>query len=383
MFLYPIAIDEASILLLSPGVERYNFAYGKENVASDSRDFQTDSLMWLASCTKLLTAAAVMQMVESGAVSLNQDLSTVLPEFKPPIPIVSFGPDGKLVTTSADKPLTLRILLTHTSGMAYENSSPEVQAWRGSLPQSSLFYESKLKRDGNIERDFVYPLIFPPGAPGRWNYGTSIDWAGKVVERVNKEKLSLGPYLEKHVFEPLGCSGDMTSRPLRDQARTKRLFARTRTHPDNTLSLDTMDEHPHRERVDESGGGGCYGTVQDYIHVLESLMLDDGRLLKSASVVELFRPQLPEHPLLQARLQRNDDAKWITMESADEDITKVRWNWSLCGQVAVDGVPGKCDAGLNVWSGWANTYWVGLRLPYFHPAESFSSDADKGRSTVD
>jgi CubicO group peptidase (beta-lactamase class C family) len=354
-----VVSNQADVLTFSPGVEHYSFAFGKENVAPGAHDFQTDSLLWLASCTKLLTAVAVMQLVESGEVTLDQDLSDILLEFKPPIPVCTFRSDGKLVVSSTDTALTLRILLTHTSGMVYEDGSPEVQAWRRALPESSIFHESNLRRDGKIERDFVYPLIFPPGAPGRWNYGTSIDWAGQVVERVNKHRLSLGSYLQKHIFEPLGLSSDMTFRPLLDPEKAKRLFARTRTHPDNSLSLDPMHEKRHRNSVDDSGGGGCYGTVRDYICILESLMLDDGKLLKTSSVTELLRPQLPDHPLLQARLQRNDDAKWVTMESANENTESIHWNWSLCGQVALDGVPGKCDEGLNMWSGWANTYWVG------------------------
>jgi CubicO group peptidase (beta-lactamase class C family) len=358
-FRYGLLLTHKSTTLTSVlGVERYFYQFGKENALPDAAPFKQDSLLWLASCTKLMTAVAVMQQVEQGNVSLDQDLSPILPEFKPPIPVANFDSTGKLILTTTDQPLTLRILLTHTSGLAYEHGCPELKAWRQSLPESSPWHESKMKHDGTIERDFLHPLIFPPGESGRWNYGPSIDWAGKVVERVNPDKLKLGAYLAKYVFKVLGMSDDMTFRPLDDPEKAKRLFARCRTHPDLSLTIDPMEEQPHKHRVDDQGGGGCYGTVRDYIKVLESIMLDDGKLLDSKSVAELLRPQLPEHPVLQAKLQRNDDAQWVCMESADEDSSKVRWSWSLCGEVALDGVPGKCEAGLNFWSGWANTYWV-------------------------
>ncbi len=75
-----------------------------------------------------------------------------------------------------------------------------VDGWRKTLPESSPHHYSKQgKRD--ITAGYLQPLIFPPGEPGKWNYGPSIDWAGKVVERINGEGLSLGQYMAKYIFE--------------------------------------------------------------------------------------------------------------------------------------------------------------------------------------
>ena len=338
------------------GVQRYQNSFGKENVAPDAEDMKLDSLMWIASCTKPLTAISILQLVERSRVALDEPLDKILPEFAPPVPVVTVSESGELVTTSTDKPLTLRILLTHTSGLAYGHPGTPVDAWRKSLPESSDFHPSKIgKREIGV--DYRQPLIFLPGEPGKWKYGPSIDWVGKVVERVNGEGLSLGDYMAKYIFGPLEMTST-TFRPVQDPRYKDRLFARSKRLADGSLVVDPMEQHAHLEPVDEMGGGGLYSTVRDYIKVLESLLLDDGKLLPSHRVEELFTAQLPESPELQKRLAANDDAIALTFDTEVEGTDHVRWSWSLCGLSVLNDVPEKCTAGTGLWSGLANLYWV-------------------------
>ncbi|KAH8898078.1 beta-lactamase [Thozetella sp. PMI_491] len=336
-------------------VHRYTHSFGKENVAPDAKDMTLDSLLWIASCTKLVTAISCLQVVEKGLVTLDQPLSEILPEFKPPIPVVDFNDANELVMSSTDKPLTLRALLSHSSGLSYAHPWTSLYAWRQTLPESSPYHQSKVgKKDITI--DYLHPLIFEPGAPGRWQYGPGIDWAGKVVERVNPEGLTLGQYMAKYVFAAVGID-DATFRPLHDPKFKDRVITRSLRHEDGSLTVDPMELYPHIEPVDDTGGGGLYSTARQHIKILESLLLDDGKLLPSHRVEELFTPQLPESPNLQKRLAENDDANAHTLETEIEGTDHVRWNFSLCGLSALNSVPARSEAGTGLWSGLLNCYW--------------------------
>ncbi|KAJ9143001.1 Beta-lactamase [Pleurostoma richardsiae] len=342
----------------SDGVKHYSSAFGRESLKADSEPMKLDSLLWIASCTKLLTAISVLQLVQRGLITLNEPLSTVLPEYATPIEVLipPSDSDGPPTVTTTEEPLTLRRLLTHTSGLCYEWGQSLVRGWRVSLPEDSPYHPSKLSKNGPITLNYRYPLIFPPGAPGKWEYGTSIDWAGKVVERVNGEGLTLGSYMAKYIWEPLGMRST-TFRPLRDSEFTKRLIQRTMRLEDGELAPDPMETFGHVDPHDEGGGGGLYSTAEDYIKVIESLLLDDGKLLPSKLVSELCWPQLPPSPELQARLARNDDPVVLVKESGVRDVADVKWSFSLGGQVALDPIPNKCGPGTMIWSGLPNCFW--------------------------
>lgn len=97
-----------------------------------AKPMNSDSTMWIASCTKLMTTIAVLQCVEKGLLSLDEDISTVLSEWKTPNVLTGFDEGGQPILKHATKKLTLRHLLTHSSGMAYSFSSPALIKWRKS-----------------------------------------------------------------------------------------------------------------------------------------------------------------------------------------------------------------------------------------------------------
>ena len=283
----------------------------------------------------------------------------MLTELKPPLQIVSptLESGGPPILSSTNEPLTLRRLLTHTSGFGYEYAAGTLEQWRQILPETSPYHASKIPRNRNITLDYLYPLLFEPGAPGKWEYGAGVDWAGQVVERVNPELLSLGPYMEKYIWTPLGMT-DTTFRPLQDTKFSDRLIQRVERLDDGTLGLDPMIRFPHQSPADESGGGGLYSTSKDYIKVLESLLLDDGKILSNKMVEELFRPQLPDSRELQDKLASTNDAELLTMETELNGPQSIGWNYGLGGLVAMDDIPAKCKAGTMTWSGLPCCFWV-------------------------
>jgi len=239
--------------------------------------------------------------------------------------------------------------------MSYENPDDILGRWRASLPEWSPQSKSHMPNPGrrNVVLEYLMPLLFAPGTPGKWKYGTSLDWAGKVVERVNTEGLTLGAYMDENILKPLAMHST-TFRPLSDPKFASRIIFRVNRLPDGTLAHNPMRPN---EPFDEAGGGGLFSTTEDFIKVLKSLLLDDEKLLSKATTAEMFRPQIPDHVNLQKTLAKNDEAKSLVRESGFASANEVEWNWGFGGLLAVNGAPGKAGKGILCWSGMANCFW--------------------------
>lgn len=136
----------------------YLRAVGDAGVAPDARPITTDDSFWIASCTKLLTSICALQQVEKGLVDLDEDISRFLPEFKDPQIITedSSHEDGYVLTPAKNK-VTLRQLLTHTSGVGYFFMSPLIATWRDKVGPS----QEELQ--GLVAKTYDAPLLFEPG----------------------------------------------------------------------------------------------------------------------------------------------------------------------------------------------------------------------------
>ena len=169
----------------------YEAAYGKRDLAG-SAGMTQDTVFWLLSMTKAITATACMQLVEQSKLSLDQPMSEVLPELAAPMVLEGFEASGKPKLRPAKRAITLRHLLTHTSGFTYSN-------WSDRIPQyekATGMVDIAESRNGA----FASPLEFDPG--DRWQYGIGMDVVGKVVEAVSDQSLEI--YFREHIFEPLG-----------------------------------------------------------------------------------------------------------------------------------------------------------------------------------
>ena len=135
-----------------------------------------------------MTSIAALQCVERGLLKLDQPISTILPEWLEPQIITGFDSDNKEpILKSATKPITLRHLLSHSSGIAYPLLNPLLTQYCGpSLGMKNTF----------IKDQYLIPLIYEPGES--WEYGPGIEWAGQMIERVNAG-MKLGDYLQKNV----------------------------------------------------------------------------------------------------------------------------------------------------------------------------------------
>src|SRR5215471_17515617 len=236
----------------------YQGAFGRRALPAGA-SMTPDTVFWIASMTKAITSTAAMQLVEQGRLVLNDPVSGVLPELAAPQVLEGFNASGEPQLRPAKRPITLRHLLTHTSGFVYD-------IWNAEM----LRYMEARGIPGIISCQnaaLALPLVFDPGE--KWDYGIGIDWVGKAVERLSGR--SLGDYLTEHVFEPIGM-GD-TAFKLTDARRTRLAGMHARAD-DGTLG-PTEFEVPQEPEF-QMGGGGLYGTASDYV-AFERVFLNDGR----------------------------------------------------------------------------------------------------------
>jgi methyl acetate hydrolase len=153
-----------------------------------------DSVIWIASMTKALTGAAAMQLVESGKLSLDAPAGDVVPELADKQVLEGFAGDGQPRLRPAKRPITLRHLLTHTSGLGYDTWNAEILRYRQATGIPAV---------GSCQNiALTTPLLAEPGE--RWEYSISIDWAGKMVEAASGQRLDR--YMSEKLFQPLGMT---------------------------------------------------------------------------------------------------------------------------------------------------------------------------------
>lgn len=211
-----------------------------------------DSIFRIASMTKPITSAAVMQLVESGRVKLDEPAATYLPELSHVQVLEGFDAStGKAKLRPPKTIPTVRQLLSHTSGFAYEFFDPELHGYVATGAVPSLFQGD----DGGFLKA---PLLFDPGS--RWEYGISTDWLGKLVEKVSGQTLE--GYFRQHIFQLLGMTDTFFDVPPEKQARV--VAVHQRQEDGSFLELSAEPFKPVRFF---SGGGGLYSTASDYLEV--------------------------------------------------------------------------------------------------------------------
>jgi methyl acetate hydrolase len=317
----------------------YQGAFGKRDLSKDDA-MTTDSVFWIASMTKAITAAAAMQLVEQGKLSLDAPIGKVLPDLAAPQVLEGFDADGEPVTRPANNPITLRHLMTHTAGYCYN-------MWNGDMVQ--YLEKTGLPAVTTCKNDALkLPLVSDPGT--RWEYGINIDFVGKAVEAVSGQRLDA--YLRDHLFTPLGMTD--TGFKIGDSQR-QRLVAMHGREPDGSLAPIPFELEQDPEF--HMGGGGLYGTAGDYIKFTQ-MILNKGRgngnqLLKPETVAMMGQNHIGE-----LAMTRMTSAVAFATNDVDlyPDMVK-KWGLSFMINTAPT-LEGRSPGSL-AWAGLANTYyWI-------------------------
>ncbi|KAL2829114.1 beta-lactamase/transpeptidase-like protein [Aspergillus pseudoustus] len=300
----------------------------------------TNTTFWIASCTKLITTVAALQCVEKGLLQLDAPIYEVLPEWKAPEILTGFDGLGEPQLKPATKKITLRQLLTHSSGMGYDFLSPDLASWRQWKGQPLGASDEPI-----IMRQAL-PLLYEPG--DGWMYSVAIDWVGKMVERVNGG-VRLGEYMKQHILDPLGMTSTSFSLAENEHIRD-RLCATAQRTADGKLTMS--NPYNPLNPADDSGGGGLYSSVADYMKVLISLLKNDGLLLRPDTVTIMFEPQLDDPKPLLAETQGSSGGAMFR-----GGIDCNAWNVGLGGILTTIDVEGVCRKGTLSWGGLPNLFW--------------------------
>ncbi|ETI26882.1 hypothetical protein G647_09981 [Cladophialophora carrionii CBS 160.54] len=329
------------------GKELFAHAAGKRGFGS-KEPMTLDNIFWIASCTKMITGVACMQLVEQGRLSLDDadQVASLCPEIKN---LSVLQADGELVP--AKKGVTLRMLLAHTAGFGYTFFNEGLRDHSKPVGYDEF--------SGHI-KDLVQPLVHQPGEG--WEYGVNIDWAGICVERATN--MSLNNYFQRHIFQPLGLKNISMFPNAQMKARLAYMNART---PDG--QLQPRDHLLHRPLVVESeqdiatcvnsGGAGAFALPREYCQILATL-LNDGtspitgaQILKKETVDLMFQNQIPEFPNFGR--QGIPPAKADLTNAIPDLYPGKEQGWGLTFMLS-DGPTGR-STGTAHWAGLPNLYW--------------------------
>ena len=317
----------------------YQGAFGKRDLSKDDA-MTTDSVFWIASMTKAITAAGAMQLVEQGRLALEAPIGNVLPDLAAPQVLEGFDPNGEPKLRPARNPITLRHLMTHTAGFCYD-------LWNGDMVQ----YMAKTGTPGIISCQnaaLKTPLASDPGT--RWEYGINIDFVGKAVEAASGKRLDA--YLRDSLFAPLGMTE--TGFKIGD-AQRNRLVGMHARGPDGSLAAIPFELEQNPEF--HMGGGGLYSTAGDYIKFTQ-MILNKGR----GNGNQVLRPETV------AMMGQNHigDLNMTKMTSALPDFSNdvdlypdMAKKWGLSFLINTAKTPEGRSPGSLAWAGLANTYyWI-------------------------
>jgi CubicO group peptidase (beta-lactamase class C family) len=317
----------------------YQGAFGKRDLSKPD-DMTTDSVFWIASMSKAITAAAAMQLVEQGKLSLDAPIGKLLPDLATPQVLEGFGANGEPKLRPAKSPITLRQLMTHTAGFCYDMWNGDMGTYleKKGLPPITSCKNAALKT----------PIASDPGT--RWEYGTNIDFVGKAVEAVSGRKLDA--YLKDQLFSPLGMN-DIGFR-LTDSMR-QRLVGMHMRGPDRSLAAIPFELEQDPEF--HMGGGGLYGTAADYIKFTQ-MILNKGRgngnqVLKPETVATMGQNHIGD--LVVTKMTSAIPAYTNDVDLYPGMVKK----WGLSFLITTAKTPEGRSAGSLAWAGLANTYfWI-------------------------
>src|SRR3954454_4077138 len=292
----------------------------------------SDTVFAIASMTKLLTSIAAMQLVERGKLALDEPAARTDPTLESLQVLDGFDAKGNPQLRPARKPITLRHLLTHTSGFSY-------QLWDANV----LRYGKIARSNPALPRT---PLISDPDT--RWAYGGSLDRVGRLVEIVSGQ--TLDRYFRDNITGPLGMHDTCYATSDAQRARQASLHVRK---GDGTLVAQPLVKQA--EPKEFSGGGGLKSTAPDYLALLQAILNGGGlsgkRILRPQTVEQMSTNQIGD---IDAGILKT------TNPALSDDVDffpGVRLRWGLGGMINIDPVRERRAAGSQTWAGLYNTYY--------------------------
>ncbi|KIJ53961.1 hypothetical protein M422DRAFT_153616 [Sphaerobolus stellatus SS14] len=377
-----VLIDNAVEKKVAPGLQCVVFAgdqtlfngvsgYATIPTASDPNGsaMTQNNILWVASCTKLVTCLVVLHIVDRGVaknftlddIDNHEKLVEVLPEFKHGSGSIltkilegfedELGPDGKKVMKLRDAKgkVTLRMLLTHSAGLGFGWNNPLLAELYtpsdGSKPHKSLPF------DGGLD-DFVVPLVHEPGEG--YHYGFATDWLGQFAVRSTGKNLRV--LFKEFIFEPLGISPADADLYIPPSLQSYRATVHRRDpsspigfklNPFSTYTAEVLDEG--KTYVAESG---LHCTLQGYARILQAAVTRDERIMSKETWEKSFKDDFAARGLKVTVPDLPSIALDFVDVFAKSDFPNaVGMNWLQCKVATAPAI------GSFAWAGLPNVYY--------------------------
>ena len=317
----------------------YQRVVGKRSTSTDD-DMTMDTIVRIASMTKAITSVAVMQLIEQGEFELDTPAADYLSFIGDARVLHGFDAEDKPMLRAPSAPVTIRHLLSHTSGYVYEIWNEKAAKY---VEQGRV--ESMMTGGDGF---FAVPLMSDPGS--KWEYGISTDILGRLIEAVTGQ--ALDDYFKEHIFVPLGMSDTYFNVPDGKVARMAPLFSRS---PDGMLTESPVS---NTRTSNFSGGSGLSSTANDYIRFMRALLnggeLDGVRILNAESIDLMAQNHI-------GGLEAANSIKSL-MPTLSNDVNVFPHSVDKFGLgflINTEPLPGGRSAGSLMWAGIYNTYfWI-------------------------
>ncbi len=331
-----------------------------------------DGVFRIFSMTKPVVAAGALKLIDQGKLSLDDPVAKYIPSFAN-IQVFAGGTADAPLLRAPDSVMTVRHLLTHTSGLPYGLTRE---------PADTIFTRAAMYDPTRTLAQFAdsvarLPLLFTPGT--RWSYSSALEIVGRIIEVISGQ--SLAEFMEAEIFEPLGM--EHTSFRRNEDVDEDKLVVLYRRNEDGWLEAESggllaMYEPEARFYW---ASGGLLATPDDYLRFAQMLLnggeLNGVRVLSAESVAQMTRSQVAEQLLPHPRNSLVDEG----------------YGFGLAGSVLVDDsqarLPG--PAGIYRWSGYVGTYFwidprnqlIGMVWTQHNPGRQYPLEAEFQRLVYD
>jgi len=295
----------SSVIIVKDNQVAYYKGFGYADEAT-KKAMPANAIYRIMSQTKAITSLAIMQLFEQGKISLDQNVSTLIPSFKNPKVLKEFNSkDSSYTSTPAKREVTIRDLLTHTSGIDYTAiGTPKMSAIysKAGIPSGLGEFNTSLLAQMKVLGSL--PLVHEPGE--KFTYGLNTDLLGCIVEIVSG--LSLEAYCQKNIFDPLGMKDTYFNVPANKAARLPTVYTENDDHKIIEWSPTFRNINPNYPLMPKSyfsGGAGLSSTAYDYAIFLQMLL--NGGKYNGKQIIAPRTAEIMTSPQLDFKFNGQDD----------------------------------------------------------------------------
>ncbi|PWD98474.1 serine hydrolase domain-containing protein [Marinilabilia rubra] len=261
-------IPGAVACIVKEGQVVYHKAFGWKNMEK-RLEMDTNDIFRMASMTKGMTAVAVLQLYERGLIQLDEPVKKYLPEFDDPKILLHVNEDSTFTAAPANKDITIRMLLTHTSGIGYGFQNEEYNALVLKNNVSEGFGNDDRTLAENVRRIAALPLLHEPGK--KYTYGMSYDVLGHLIEVVSG--IRYDKYIQHYILSPLQMTDSYFLIPEEEVGRLVKVYQPGANDVGIRKSNYELVNYPLiKERRAFSGGADLCSTASDYARFVEMVL---------------------------------------------------------------------------------------------------------------